>query len=89
MASYYKVIDGVNYDRQMLEIADESVAGQGDGRISLADAEKLLAAVKDNNAYTDIEKATMRYIRDNYKFTPEADTAFRRDINLWNLQGHN
>jgi peptidylprolyl isomerase len=86
--SYYKIIDGQKYDKQMLSIADESVAGRGDGRISLADAEKLLAAVKDNNEYTDIEKATMRYIRDNYRFTPEADAEFRKQINLWNLQGH-
>ena len=56
MSSYYKVIDGKNYDRSMLEVADEAVAGKGDGRISLADAEKLLATVKDGNAYTDVEK---------------------------------
>ena len=31
--SYYKNVDGKNYDREMLEIADESVAGIGDGRI--------------------------------------------------------
>ena len=86
--SYYKVIDGQKYDKQMLQIADESVAGRGDGRISLADAQNLLKAVKDGNAYTDIEKGTMRYIRDNYKFTPEADAWFRKEINLWNLQGH-
>ena len=88
MSSYYKVIDGTNFDRKMLEIADEAVAGKGDGRISLADAEGLLASVKDNNAYTDVEKATMRRIRENYKFTPEADAALRKNVNLWNLQGH-
>ena len=30
--SYYKVIDGVKYDRAMLEFCDEAVAGAGDGR---------------------------------------------------------
>jgi len=89
MSSYYKVIDGKNYDRGMLEVADEAVAGKGDGRISLADAEKLLATVKDGNAYTDVEKATMRHIRDNYTFTAAADAELRKQINLWNLQGHN
>ena len=49
----------------MLEIADEAVAGEGDGRISIENAQKLLGAVKDANKYTDIEKATMKYIRDN------------------------
>ncbi len=88
MSSYYKVIDGNNYDRELLELADTAVAGKGDGRISMADADKLFAAVKDGNAYTDVEKATMKYIRDNYKFTPEADAALRKKVNMWNLQGH-
>ena len=61
--SYYKTIDGKHYDREMLEIADEAVAGVGDGRISVEDAQKLLGAVKDANKYTDIEKATMKYIQ--------------------------
>ena len=72
MASYYKTIDGVDYDREILETAETAVAGQGDGRISLNDAEKLLAAVKDGNEYTDIEQRSMKYVRDNYKFTDEA-----------------
>ena len=81
--SYYKTIDGKNYDREMLEIADEAVAGAGDGRISVEDAQKLLGAVKDANKYTDIEKATMKYIRENYKFTYAADQWFRKEIQKW------
>ncbi len=87
--SYYKTIDGVDYDKEILELADAAVAGAGDGRISKADADKLLAAVKDANAYTDVEKRTMKYVRDNYKWTDEADTQFRNAINKWNLEGHN
>ena len=81
--SYYKNIDGKNYDREMLEIADEAVAGVGDGRISVEDAKKLLGAVKDANKYTDIEKATMKYIRENYKFTYASDQWFRKEIRKW------
>lgn len=81
--SYYKVIDGKKYDKQMLDIADESVAGVGDGRISVEDAKKLIEAVKDGNDYTDIEKETMKYIRDNYKFTEAADEWFRTEIRKW------
>lgn len=80
---YYKEIDGKKYDRHILEVADEAVAGRGDGRISLDDAKKVLAAVKDGSAYTDIEKATMVYVRDNYKWTPEADEWFRTEIRKW------
>ena len=81
--SYYKNIAGKNYDREMLEIADEAVAGIGDGRISVEDAKKLLGAVKDANKYTDIEKATMKYIRENYKFTYASDQWFRKEIRKW------
>ncbi len=78
--SYYKIIDGTKYDRQMLEIAESVTAGQGDGRISLEDAKKLLAAVTDGGSYTEIEKTTMAYIRANFRFTDEADEWFRTEI---------
>ena len=81
--SYYKTIGGKHYDREMLEIADEAVAGAGDGRISVEDAQKLLGAVKDANKYTDVEKATMKYIRENYKFTYASDQWFRKEIRKW------
>ena len=78
--AYYKVINGKRYDRQMLEIAETATAGQGDGRISLADAQRLIKAVVDGGSYTDVEKQTMAYIRDNYRFTDEADAWFRAEI---------
>jgi hypothetical protein len=78
--TYYKIINGKKYDRQMLEIAEEATAGKGDGRISLADAKRLITAVLDGGRYTDIEKETMAYIRENYRFTDEADAWFREEI---------
>lgn len=81
--SYYKVIDGKKYDREMLEIADRATQGKGDGRISVDDAKKLIEAVKDGGRYTEVEKETMAYIRENYKFTDEADAWFRSEIRKW------
>jgi hypothetical protein len=81
--SYYKEIDGQKYDRALLELADELIQGQGDGRLSKADAEQLLEKVKDGDSYTDIEKATMKYIRDNYKWTDSGDEWFRTQIRSW------
>ncbi len=83
MSEYYLEIDGKKYDRKLVEAAEAMVKGQGDGRISKSDAEKLLKAVKDGNSYTDIEKATMDYIRDHFKWTPEADQWFRDEIRKW------
>lgn len=81
--SYYKTINGVQYDREMLEIADKATVGKGDGRISVEDAKELIKAVTDGGRYTDTEKTTMAYIRDNYKFTDEADAWFRDEIRRW------
>lgn len=81
--SYYKTIDGVKYDGELIELADKLTAGAGDGRISKADAQEILDAVKDGNTYTDIEKATMKYLRENYNWTDAADEWFRTEIRVW------
>ncbi len=81
--AYYKTIDGKKYDGELLEFAEKAVAGVGDGRISVKDAEGLLKLVKDGDTYTDIEKATVAYIREKYKWTEEADAWFRTEIRKW------
>ncbi|OHD64581.1 MAG: hypothetical protein A2176_08825 [Spirochaetes bacterium RBG_13_51_14] len=83
MATYYVKIKGKNYDKKLIARAKSSVRKKGDGRISLKDAKIILGTVKDSADYTDIEKNTIRYIRDNYSFTPEADRWFRKEIRTW------
>ena len=80
---YYKTIDGKKYDGELLELAEKLTAGRGDGRISQADAEQLYAKVKDGNAYTDIEKDTVEYVRANFKWTDAADEWFRTEVRKW------
>lgn len=46
-------------DRRLLGKAQSAVAGQGDGRISKADAQEMIRMVKDGHVYTQIEKDTM------------------------------
>jgi len=86
--SYYKQIDGKRYKAETLKKADEAVAGVGDGRISKADAEKVFATISDGHTYTQVEKDTMHYIRENYKWTPEADELFRKKVRSWAAKGH-
>jgi hypothetical protein len=81
--SYYKSIYGVKMDGHLLDKANEAVAGARDGRISRKDAESIMLAVIDGNAYTDIEKTTMEHIRDNHQWTESADTWFRSQIASW------
>lgn len=81
--SYYKTIDGKKYDAEVLELADKLTAGAGDGRLSVDDARQLLEAVMDGGTYTDIEKESIAYVRDNYKWTDAADEWFRTEIRKW------
>jgi len=81
--AYYKTIDGKKYDGALIEAAEKAVAGRGDGRISMEDAKMLLEKVKDGDSYTDIEKDTMSYIRNNFKWTEQADEWFRTEIRKW------
>jgi len=81
--AYYVTIDGKKMDKELIDAADAAVKGRGDGRISMEDAKILLEKVKDGNSYTDVEKDTMEYIRENFKWTDEADDWFRTEIRKW------
>lgn len=72
MSTYYKKIDGKNYDKAMLDIAGKSIKGKGDGRISLADARNIVKQISDGGKITDIEKRTLNYILEKYTLTETA-----------------
>ena len=78
--SYYKIIDGQKYDRELLKTAHELTKGKGDGRISLKDAEKLWKDAQDNNKVTIIEIKTLEYILDNLNCTNSARNYLERII---------
>ena len=77
---YYKTINGVKYDGELFELAENLVKGQGDGRLSKDDASKIYDVVKDSGSYTEIEKVTMMYIRDNYEWTNAGDEFIRTAV---------
>jgi len=78
---YYKYISGVKYDRGMLKVAEK--ADKTRDKLNMDDCKKLYKEVVDGNKYTDTEKATMKYIRENYKFEKAADQYLRRAIASW------
>ncbi|MEO1216570.1 MAG: hypothetical protein AAFY45_23755 [Bacteroidota bacterium] len=73
---YYKHIDGQKFDRALLELAESMVAEKGDGRISLKDAKKISEAVFDQQGATEIERDTIRYIKENLNWTDAAKSWF-------------
>ncbi len=84
--SYYRTIDGKKYDREMIRIAEESVAGRGDGRISIDDAKKLYKAIIDGNTITKTEQQTLDYIKDNFNFTTPASKWLTGELDDWTSQ---
>lgn len=70
--NYYKVIEGLKFDASLLELADELINGQGDGRISVDDSNKLLIKIFDGGVITKVEYRTIFYIIKKYKLTDEA-----------------
>ena len=78
--SDYKTIKGKKYDKGMLDEADAAVAGANDNVISQEEASKILKEALDGHVYTATEKATMKYIRDNYTFTAAADKLVRASV---------
>ena len=62
LAAYYETIDGVKYDREALDVARESVAGKGDGRVSLSDAQTILNTILDGGGVTAIEFRTAFHV---------------------------
>jgi len=67
--AYYKVIDGVKYDRELLEEAQKSAA---DGQISDVEMKRLWTSAQDSKQVTAVEKATFKYMRQTMKITPKA-----------------
>lgn len=70
--AYYKVIDGVKYDRTLLETIEESAK---DGQVSYVEVKKIWAEAQDGEKVTDIERATLQYGMKTYKFTAKAAKA--------------
>mmetsp|Transcript_138484 Transcript_138484/g.430636 ORF Transcript_138484/g.430636 Transcript_138484/m.430636 type:complete len:255 (-) Transcript_138484:110-874(-) len=67
--SYYKVIDGVKYDRGLLESVEKFAA---DGQVGYPEAKQLWDEAQDGQGVTDTEKATLEYAMKTYKFTDKA-----------------
>ena len=82
-SSFYKQIDGVQYSRRLLDWADEAVAGRGDGRISVSDAEELFDLLASDSRYSDLEKRTIKYIRETYNWTEAGNAFLRGAVRSW------
>lgn len=84
--SYYKIIDGVKYDRKVLD--DCAAYEKNDGEIDLDEAKAILGDLLDGPArkvgganegktsVTNVELDTAQYAFDNFKWSPAAKEWF-------------
>ncbi len=72
----YVQIDGVKYEKELLDLAKEHTTGRGEGKLSKDEVADLFKSANDGQGVTDTEKATLAYIRKNFVFTDAAAKDF-------------
>lgn len=77
---YYKIIDGLRYDRRILAKAEELTMGKGDGRISKKDAKILFPFFGDMGSITIEEERSLYYLLDKHKWTDAAKAWFAQQM---------
>lgn len=78
--NYYQITNEKKMDRHLLDLAHAAVEGARDGRISVRDAQKLWAAVKDGHVFTEVEKDTVNHILHNFHWTDGAKVWFHNQL---------
>jgi len=72
----YQTIDGVKYEKELLDLAKEHTTGQGEGKLSKDEVADLFKSANDGQGVTETEKLTLEYIRKNFVFTDAAARDF-------------
>lgn len=72
----YVTIDGVKYEKELLELAKEHTTGRGEGKLSKDEVADLFKSAADGQGVTPTERATLEYIRANFVFTDAAARDF-------------
>ena len=76
----YVKIDGVQYEKELLEMAKAHTTGKGEGKLSKDEVLDLINSAKDGATVTETEMRTLQYIRGNFEFTAAAATLFDAEV---------
>lgn len=72
----YVTIDGVQYEKELLDLAKAHTTGRGEGKVSKDEVDDLIKSALDGQGVTDTERRTLEYIRNNFDFTDAAAAHF-------------
>jgi hypothetical protein len=76
-------IDAVEYNAELIAIANDAIAHNDNRKINMNDAEVFFNKIKESPQYDDLLKNTIFYIRENYKWDATADKWLRKEIRTW------
>lgn len=65
----YKTINGIKYEKELLDLATKYTTGKGEGKLSKDEVAEIFKSANDGKGITDTERKTLEYIRNNYEFT--------------------
>jgi len=69
---------GIRYKAKMLNFADDSV--NNDGKVTMDAAKDIFQSAMDGNTITRTEAATLKYILQEYRFDPKAETFLKEKV---------
>jgi hypothetical protein len=72
----YQTIDGVKYEKELLDLAKHHTTGVGEGKLSKDEVADLFKSANDGQGVTDTERGTLEYIRKTFVFTDAAAADF-------------
>jgi hypothetical protein len=72
----YETIDGVTYEKELLELARQHTTGRGEANLARDEVAELFASATDGPGVTETEKNTLAYIRRTFAFTEAAAKDF-------------
>lgn len=78
--AYYKIINGIRLDRQLLDLADRFRQGRGEDRISFEEASALFRCAQDGRRITLVERRTLQFLLEEYPLTAKAATWLREAL---------
>ncbi len=76
----YVTIDGQQYEKELLDLAEKHTSGKGERKISVDEAKEIIKSARDGVRVTETEKATLKYIRKNFEFTDAAAVYFDDEL---------
>lgn len=72
----YQTIDGITYEKRLLDLAHKHTTGRGESQMSKEEVAELFASAADGRGVTETERRTLAYIRRSYPFTAAAAADF-------------